>query len=66
MKLHHVRTKKIITISNPILFLAKDRNIIDEAWAGDIIGIPNHQMKKIKIAGEAAESLIDEMFSTIK
>ena len=42
MKLHHVRTKKIITISNPILFLAKDRNIIDEAWAGDIIGIPNH------------------------
>ena len=42
MKLYHVRTKKIITISNPILFLAKDRNIIDEAWAGDIIGIPNH------------------------
>ncbi len=42
MKLYHVRTKKITTISNPILFLAKDRNLIDEAWAGDIIGIPNH------------------------
>ncbi len=42
MKLYHVRSKKLITISNPIFFLAKDRNIIDEAWAGDIIGIPNH------------------------
>ena len=42
MKLYHVRSKKFIAISNPILFLAKDRNIIDEAWAGDIIGIPNH------------------------
>jgi len=42
MKLYHVRSKKLITISNPILFLAKDRNIVDEAWAGDIIGIPNH------------------------
>ena len=42
MKLYHVRSKKFVTISNPILFLAKDRNIVDEAWAGDIIGIPNH------------------------
>ena len=42
MKLYHVRSKKFITVSNPILFLAKDRNIVDEAWAGDIIGIPNH------------------------
>ena len=42
MKLYHVRSKKLITISNPILFLANDRNIVDEAWAGDIIGIPNH------------------------
>ena len=42
MKLYHVRSKKLVTISNPILFLAKDRNIVNEAWAGDIIGIPNH------------------------
>ena len=42
MKLFHVRSKKLITISNPILFLARDRNTVDEAWAGDIIGIPNH------------------------
>ena len=42
MKLYHVRTRKYIAITNPILFLAKDRNILEEAWAGDIIGIPNH------------------------
>ena len=42
MKLFHVRSGKLITISNPIFFLAQDRNILDEAWAGDIIGIPNH------------------------
>jgi peptide chain release factor 3 len=24
------------------LFLAQDREVVDEAWSGDIIGIPNH------------------------
>ncbi len=42
MKLRHVRSGKLVTISNPLFFLAQDRNILDEAWAGDIIGIPNH------------------------
>ena len=31
-----------------------------------ITGLINPRNGKIKIAGEAAESLIDEMFSTIK
>jgi len=47
MKLTHVRTKKSITISNPVLFLASDRELADEAWAGDIIGIPNHGQLRI-------------------
>ena len=42
MKLRHVRSGRLITISNPVFFLAQDRNILEEAWAGDIIGIPNH------------------------
>ena len=42
MKLRHVRSGRLITIANPIFFLAQDRNLLDEAWAGDIIGIPNH------------------------
>ena len=47
MKLTHVRSKKPMTISNPVLFLANDREIADVAWAGDIIGIPNHGQLRI-------------------
>ena len=47
MKLTHVRTKKVMTVSNPVLFLASDRSLAEEAWAGDIIGIPNHGQLRI-------------------
>ncbi len=47
MKLTHVRSKKPMTISNPVLFLAADRELAEEAWAGDIIGIPNHGQLRI-------------------
>ncbi|WP_371037824.1 MULTISPECIES: peptide chain release factor 3 [unclassified Rhodosalinus] len=47
MKLTHVRTKKPITVSAPVLFLAADRELAEEAWAGDIIGIPNHGQLRI-------------------
>jgi peptide chain release factor 3 len=42
MKLTHVRSGKAMTIGNPVLFLAQDRERAEEAWAGDIIGLPNH------------------------
>ena len=42
MKLRHVRTDKQLAMHNPVLFLAQDRELAEEAWAGDIIGIPNH------------------------
>src|SRR3546814_12103861 len=42
MKLKQVRSGKPITVSNPTLFFARDRSLADEAWPGDIIGIPNH------------------------
>ena len=47
MKLTHVRSKKPMTISNPVMFLASDRELAEEAWAGDIIGIPNHGQLRI-------------------
>ncbi|MFO7770679.1 MAG: peptide chain release factor 3 [Roseovarius gahaiensis] len=47
MKLNHVRSKKPMTVSNPVLFLASDRELAEEAWAGDIIGIPNHGQLRI-------------------
>ncbi|HWO10583.1 MAG TPA: EF-Tu/IF-2/RF-3 family GTPase, partial [Polyangiaceae bacterium] len=42
MKLHHVRTGALLRAHNPLLFLAQDRELAEEAWAGDIIGLPNH------------------------
>ncbi|MEQ3711655.1 MAG: peptide chain release factor 3 [Tateyamaria sp.] len=47
MKLTHVRTKKPMAISNPVMFLASDRELAEEAWAGDIMGIPNHGQLRI-------------------
>ncbi|MAU42139.1 MAG: peptide chain release factor 3 [Kordiimonas sp.] len=42
MKLKHIRTGKQINLHNALLFLAQDRELAEEAWPGDIIGIPNH------------------------
>lgn len=42
MKLTHVRSGKAINMHNPVLFLAQDRDIAEDAFAGDIIGLPNH------------------------
>lgn len=42
MKLHHVRSGKSMAVHNPILFFAQDRELAEEAWPGDIIGVPNH------------------------
>jgi peptide chain release factor 3 len=42
MKLRQLRTGKSIGVHNPIFFFAQDRELAEEAWPGDIIGIPNH------------------------
>lgn len=42
MKLKHVRSGKMLTIHNPLMFLAQDRETAEEAWPGDILGIPNY------------------------
>ncbi len=57
MKLTHVRSKKPMAISNPVLFLASDRELAEEAWAGDIIGIPNHGQLRIGDALTEGEGL---------
>ncbi len=57
MKLLHVRSKKPMAISNPVLFLAADRELAEEAWAGDIIGIPNHGQLRIGDALTEGETL---------
>ena len=42
MKIHHVRLKKNIRISDAVTFMAGSRNHVEEAVAGDIIGLHNH------------------------
>ena len=57
MKLHHVRSGKPMAVSNPVLFLASDRELAEEAWAGDIMGIPNHGQLRIGDALTEGEKL---------
>jgi len=42
MKLKHVRSGKTLNMHNPVIFLARDREVAEDAYAGDIIGVPNH------------------------
>jgi peptide chain release factor 3 len=47
MKLRQSGTGKSIGVHNPILFFAQERETVDEAWPGDIIGIPNHGVLRV-------------------
>jgi peptide chain release factor 3 len=47
MKLLHVRSGKQLTIHAPVMFMAQDRELAEEAHAGDILGIPNHGQMRI-------------------
>ena len=42
MKIRHHRSGKDVQVSNPIIFMSQGRSTVDEAFAGDIIGLPNH------------------------
>jgi peptide chain release factor 3 len=41
-KLLHVASGTTLNVHNPVQFLAQDRGIAEDAYAGDILGIPNH------------------------
>ena len=47
MKLTQSGTGKTLGVHNPILFFAQERETVDEAWPGDIIGIPNHGVLRV-------------------
>ncbi|MGC8491944.1 MAG: peptide chain release factor 3 [Syntrophobacteraceae bacterium] len=47
MKVFHHRLGKEITLANATIFMAQDRTNVEEAYAGDIIGIYNHGTIKI-------------------
>jgi peptide chain release factor 3 len=47
MKARLVRTGKPMSLSAPQFFFARDRALAEEAFAGDIVGIPNHGTLRI-------------------
>jgi peptide chain release factor 3 len=47
MKVKQVRTGKVISLNAPQFFFAQDRALAEEAYAGDVVGIPNHGMLRI-------------------
>ena len=47
MKVKHRRTGKEIKIANAVVFMANERTRMEEAYAGDIIGIHNHGQLQI-------------------
>jgi peptide chain release factor 3 len=47
MKAKLVRTGKPMSLHTPHFFFAQDRTIADEAYAGDVVGIPNHGTLRI-------------------
>lgn len=57
MKLRHSRTGKMMAVNNPIFFFASEREIIEEAYAGDVIGIPNHGTLRVGDALTESEPL---------
>lgn len=47
MTLTQVRTGKGLKVPTPVMFLAQERELAEDAFAGDIIGIPNHGQLRI-------------------
>ena len=56
MKVKHRRTGKEMKLANAVTFMANERSRLDEAYAGDIIGVHNHgqlQIGDVLTEGEA-------------
>ncbi|HEY2048831.1 MAG TPA: peptide chain release factor 3 [Caulobacteraceae bacterium] len=47
MKLKVENTGRQLSVNSPILFFASDRELAEEAFAGDVIGIPNHGVLRV-------------------
>jgi peptide chain release factor 3 len=47
MKVKQVRSGKTITLNAPQFFFAQNRALAEEAYAGDVVGIPNHGTLRI-------------------
>ena len=70
----HVRQGKTLRFSSPTQFMAQRKSTIDEAWPGDIVGLPDNGIFKIgdtltegeKIHFKGLPSFSPEMFKYIE
>lgn len=47
MKAKLVRTGRVLALQAPQFFFAQDRSLAEEAYAGDVVGIPNKGLLRI-------------------
>jgi peptide chain release factor 3 len=47
MKLKVQNTGRQLSVNAPVIFFASDRELAEEAFAGDVIGIPNHGVLRV-------------------
>ena len=57
MKMRHTRIGKDVRVSDALTFLAGDRALLEEAYAGDIIGLHNHGSIRIGDTFTAGEDI---------
>ncbi|MGZ3422280.1 MAG: peptide chain release factor 3 [Polyangiales bacterium] len=73
MKVQHIRTDKPIRLANPTSFLAAERSIVEEGYAGDVMGVYDPGIFEIgdtitsgkKFAFEEIPSFAPEHFSRV-
>ena len=58
MKAKLVRTGKMVALNAPQFFFAQDRQLAEEAWPGDVVGIPNHGLLRIGDTLTEGEDLV--------
>jgi peptide chain release factor 3 len=57
MKVKHLRINREIKVSSVVTFMAASREQVEEAYAGDIIGLPNHGNMQIGDSFSEGEAL---------
>ncbi len=57
MKVKVVRTEKTMALTAPQFFFAQDRSLAEEAYAGDVVGIPNRGALRIGDAVTEGEDI---------
>jgi peptide chain release factor 3 len=47
MKLKVQNTGRQLSVNSPVMFFASDRELAEDAFAGDVIGVPNHGVLRV-------------------